>query len=300
MPVLPAALLLLLLSLDGANPLPVENWDTGVRRLELHAEALTKVPRVRVSPGRTSVLTFDTPVRRVEVPEQERWRPKQSEDGRTLTIKPAQDVSAGEEVTLSVSFADGAVPERARFLLVVHPDAPEEVEVYRHPRTLESFQQGEGEQRARAELCEDELARVQAERGGPGGLTALVDAEVVNAEGVRAEEITSHLTQHPANVLWMIQAFAYRTHQRLLLKVELLNKGREEWMAAGASLVSKGGGKLKVLSVWQRAASAPGDSLSPIVYVEAELTPEAQGPYTLRLWAEGGTRAVILRGVPLP
>ena len=64
--------------------------------------------------------------------------------------------------------------------------------------------------------------------------------------------------------------------------------------------VRKGGGKLKVLSVWQPAPIAPSGSQPPWVYVEAELTPEAQGPYTLRLWAEGGSRAVILRGVPLP
>ena len=34
-------------------------------------------------------------------------------------------------------------------------------------------------------------------------------------------------------------------------------------------------------------------------YVEVELTPEAHGPHTLRLWAEGGTRLVTLHGVPL-
>ena len=33
--------------------------------------------------------------------------------------------------------------------------------------------------------------------------------------------------------------------------------------------------------------------------MEVELTPEAHGPHTLRLWAEGGTRLVTLHGVPL-
>jgi uncharacterized protein (TIGR02268 family) len=300
MPALPAAPLLLLLSMGGANTLPVENWDTGVRRLELQADAPVEMPRVRVSPGRTSVFTFDTPVRRVEVPGQERWRPSQSEDGRTLIVKPAGEVSAGEEVMLSVFFEDGAAPDRVRLLLVVHPDGPEEVEVYRHPRTLESFRLGEREQRARAEQCEVELAHVQAERGGPGGLTALVEAQVVNAEGVRAEDITRFLTEHPANALRLSQAFAYRANRRVLLVLVLLNEGTEAWNAVNASLVGKGGGKLKMLSVWQRAPIAPSDLRPPWVYVEAELPPEAQGTYTLRLWAEGGTRVVILRGVPLP
>ncbi len=300
MPALPAAPLLLLLSMGGANTLPMEDWDTGVRRLELHADAPVAMSRVRVSPGRTSVLTFDTPVRRVEVPEQERWRPRQSEDGRTLIVKPSSEVSAGEEVMLSVFFEDGAIPDRVRLLLVVHPDGPEEVEVYRHPRTLESFRLGEREQRARAEQCEVELTRVQAKRGGPGGLTALVDAQVVDANGVRTEVITRFLTQHPANALKLTEARVYRADKRVLLSLVLLNEGTEAWNAVNASLVGKGGDKLKVLSVWQPAPIAPSDSQPPWVYVEAELTPEAQGPYTLRLWAEGGTRAVILRGVPLP
>ena len=201
---------------------------------------------------------------------------------------------------LSVFFEDGAAPDRVRLLLVVHPDGPEEVEVYRHPRTLESFRLGEREQRARAEQCEVEMARVRAERGGPGGLTALVDAQVVDPEGVRSEDITRFLTQHPANALELTQAMVYRANGRVLLSLMLLNAGTEAWSAVNASLVGKGGGKLRVLSVWQPAPIVPGDSLLPGVYVEAELTPGAQGPYTLRLWAEGGTRTVILRGVPLP
>ncbi|HZI07805.1 MAG TPA: DUF2381 family protein, partial [Archangium sp.] len=164
MPVLPASPLLLLLCLGGALPSLPE--DSGVRRLEVHAQAPAEAPRVRVSPGRTTVLTFDTPVQRVEVERPERWGPKLSADSRTLNLKPTSAVQVEEEVTLTVHFEDGAATEQVPFLLRVTPEGPEEVEVSRHPRTLESFRLEAGEQRARVEQCQGELARVQAERGG--------------------------------------------------------------------------------------------------------------------------------------
>ena len=298
MPLLPAAPLLLLLCLGGASsPLPE---DTGVRRLELYAEAPALAPRVRVSPGRTTVLTFDTPVQRVEVEGPERWGAKLSADSRTLNLKPTSAVQPAEEVTLTVHFEDGAAPEQTHFLLGVHPGGPEEVEVYRHPRTLESYRQEAGEQRARVEECQGVLARVQAERGGPGGLTQVVDTGLVGKESLTYADIASALSERPDNALELKGAWAWRTPRRLLLKLLLLNPGATEWTAAGASLTGKGGGTLKVLSVWQRAPIAPGNSEPDAVYVEAELSAEARGPYTLRLWAEGGTQAVILSGVPLP
>ena len=205
-----------------------------------------------------------------------------------------------EEVTLTVHFEDGATPEQTHFLMGVHPGGPEEVEVYRHPRPLESYRQEAGEQRARVEECQGELARVQAERGGPGGLTQVVATGLVGEESLTYEDITSVLPQRPDNALELKGAWAWRTRERLLLKLRLLNPGVAEWTAAGASLTGKGGGTLKVLSMWQRAPIAPGNPEPPEVYVEAELPTEAWGPYTLRLWAEGGTRAVILSGVPLP
>jgi uncharacterized protein (TIGR02268 family) len=269
-----------------------------VRRLEVGAEAPAEVPRVRVSPGRTTVLTFDTPVQRVEVAQP--WGPKLSEDSRTLNLKPTRAVQPGQEVTLTVHFEDGAAPEEAHFLLGMHPGGPEEVEVYRHPRPLESFRQEAGEQRARAEQCEEERARERAERGGPGGLTQVVATGLVGKESLTYTNITHALTKRPDNALELANAWAWRTQERLLLRVKWRNPGAAGWTAAGASLTAKGGGMLKVLSVWQRAPIAPGDAEPPEVYVEVELPTGAQGLYTLRLWAEGGTRAVTLHGVPLP
>jgi len=296
MPLLPAAPLLLLLCLGGASS-PLRE-DTGVRRLELYAETPAQAPRVRVSPGRTTVLTFDTPVQRVEVAPP--WGPKLSEDSRTLTLKPTRAVQPGQEVTLTVHFEDGAAPEQTQFRLGAHPGGPEEVEVYRHPRTLESYRQEAGEQRARVEECQGVLAHVQAERGGPGGLTQVVATGLVEAESLTFAYIGRDLTQRPDNALVLADAGAWRTQKRLLLQVALRNPGAAGWTAAGASLTAKGGGTLKVLSVWQRAPIAPGDAAPSEVYVEVELPKGAQGPYTLRLWAEGGARAVTLLGVPLP
>ncbi len=298
MPTLSAVPLLLLLSLGGAPASSPPLEDTGVRRLEVGAEAPSQPPRVRVSPGRTTVLTFDTPVQRVEVAQP--WGPKLSEDSRTLTLKPTRAVQPGQEVTLTVHFEDGAAPEEAHFLLGVHPGGPEEVEVYRHPRPLESFRQEAGEQRARAEQCEEERARERAERGGPGGLTQVVATGLVGKESLTYADILLALTERPDNALELASAWVWRTQERLLLRVKLLNPGAAGWTAAGASLTVKGGGTLKVLSVWQRAPIAPGDADPPEVYVEAELPDEAQDSYTLRLWAEGGTRAVTLHGMPLP
>ncbi len=171
--------------------------------------------------------------------------------------------------------------------------------MYRHPRPLESFRQEAGEQRARAEQCEGERAREQAERGGPGGLTQVVATRLVGEESLTFEPITSALSERPDNALKMENALAWRTQRRLLLKVQLSNPGAEAWTAAGASLTAQSGGTLKVLSVWQRSPILSGALEPPEVYVEVELAPEARGPHTLRLWAEGGSRAVTLPGVTL-
>jgi uncharacterized protein (TIGR02268 family) len=246
------------------------------------------------------VLTFDTPVHRVAVEGPQHWGAKLSEDSRTLNLKPTSAVQPGEEVTLTVDFADGAAPERVQFLLGVHPGGPEEVEVYRHPRTLESYRLEAGEQRALVAQCQGELVRVQAERGGPGGLTQVVETRLVGNESLTFEEITSALSKRPDNALELKGAWAWRTRGRLLLKLRLRNRGAAEWTAAGASLTGKGGGMLKVLFVWQRTPIAPGAPEPDEVYVEVELAPEARGLHTLRLWAEGGTRLVTLYGVPMP
>jgi uncharacterized protein (TIGR02268 family) len=253
-----------------------------------------------VSRGRTTVLTFDTPVQRVEVERPERWGPRLSADSRVLTLKPTSAVQPGEEARLTVHFEDGAAPEQAPFLLAVHPGGPEEVEVSRHPRTLESYRLEAGEQRARVEACQGALVRLQAERGGPGGLTQVVDTGLVGKESLTFQNIGSVLTMRPDNALQVTYASAWRTPRYLLLKVSLRYPGTEEWTAEGASLTGKRGGALKVLSVWQRAPIAPGDSLGGEVYVEAELTSGVLGPATLRLWSAGGTRLVTLHGVPLP
>jgi uncharacterized protein (TIGR02268 family) len=303
MAALPAVPLLLLTLLEGASVSPAEGLDTGVRRIELKADAPATGYEVRISPGRGTLLLFDAPLQRgtVALADKERFLVATlGEDARVYTLLPSARVQVGERLSLTVSFADGAAPQSATFHLVVHAGLPEtQVNVYRHPRTLDSYRQESGEQRQRAELCESRLAQVLKSQGEEG-LTGLEAAGLLG-DGIASLRMTETLFQDAGNALRVSQAQSFRATGRVAVRLRLESPSDQPWGAEGAELVSEAGVPLKVLKVWREQPIHSGLAWGASVLVEVEV-PEggAQGPHVLKVWGTGGDRSLTLRNVTFP
>ena len=300
-------LLLALLSTPALATSTPDAWDTvAVRHVELTADRAGQVHEVRISPLFTTTLVFNAPLRRggVEVEEREGFRVVTVDEAAGfVALLPSGALPAGRQLHLTVRFADGAVPASASFRLVVHPTRAEpQVNVYRLPRSAESFQVEARQERERAEQCEARLARAQAERTRPGGLTGLIDSGlVVEGSGVAGRDIYSTAQQRPGEAIQVKKAHTYAAQGQVAVALEVHNTSAQPWSvdSEGAQLVSKEGARLRVLSVWQPEPLAPGTRGR--VVVEAAATPEgARGTYVLTLGEQGGARTVTLRGVTFP
>ncbi|NVJ09871.1 DUF2381 family protein [Myxococcus sp. AM001] len=309
MPASPIAVLVVLLLASGAataRPSPTASG-FGVRRVELSAEPSEAVPppEVQISPRVSTTFEFDAILDSAKVVLEGEARFSLVDFGRsTLRLVPSEQFLPGERLLLTVRFQDGSVPVGATFILVAHPARGERiVEVWRQARTAESYQQEANEARAETQQCHAENTRLRAEQREPSGIAGLLANGVIQKEeGVAAKllRVNEEVRQHPGNALRAHRAWSYRAPVRVAVAVEFENPdAASPWTAEGASLVSKPGTSLKILTVWQKAPISR-DPLGRIV-VEAEATPDAaQGPFTLKLWGPGGLRAITLSGVTFP
>jgi uncharacterized protein (TIGR02268 family) len=298
------ALVLFAAIADAAENLPLPSCETGVRYIELTADATGKAHEVCIRPHLTTSLVFDSGVVRVELAGRQRFRVQEGDDG--LTLLPVGEFPDGERLPLTVYFQDGAAPASATFLLVVHPSEVErQVVVSRHLRTLASYRQGEQQARAEALRCQEEKQRLQAECSGQGGLTGLIANGSMGEMGVRAQDITKGITQHPGESLIAQKVITYRAvglngRGRVAVEVALWNRGTAPWTPMGAALVGFQREALGAPTVWPLEPIPPGE-LSRVV-VEVEVTEkETRGTFTLKVWSvEGVARSLMLGGVTFP
>jgi uncharacterized protein (TIGR02268 family) len=308
---IPRRAALSLLALLPTTPALAEStpgsWEpVAVRHLELTADKAGRVHEVRICPLFTTTLVFNAPLLEggVVLEEREGFRAVMVDEAAGfVALLPSEVLSPGKHLSLTVRFADGAAPASATFRLVVHPTRAEpQVNVYRLPRSAESFQVEARQERERAEQCEAQLARAQAERKSPGGLTGLIDSGlVVEGSGVAGRDIFGTAQRRSGEALRVTKAHTYTAQGQVAVALELKNTSAQPWSvdSEGAQLVSREGARLRVLSVWQLEPLTP-DGRGRVV-VEAAATPEqARGTYVLTLGEEGGARTVTLPGVTFP
>jgi uncharacterized protein (TIGR02268 family) len=304
---MPAAVLLLALlsaAFASAQPVP-ESWNmVAARHLELTADSAQWEHEVGISPLLTTTLVFNAQLLRggVVVEEREHFRAVTVDEAAGfVALLPTSALPPGKHLRLTVRFADGALPASVTFRLVVHAtQAESQVNVYRHPRSGESYQQEARQERERAERCEARL--VQAEQQHPRGLTGLLaDNLVMGNEAVEARDILRTLKLQADSPLRLHRAHSYRALGRVAVGVELENTSSDPWVVDGngARLAGKGGKQLHVLSVWPLEPLPPGERRH--VFIEAEATAEeARGTYILQLAETSGPRTLLLRGVTFP
>jgi uncharacterized protein (TIGR02268 family) len=276
-------------------------WESPVRRITLRAGSSPgEPPSVQVSPGKATVLLFDTPLSRVEVGEAARFgRVRLHAD--TVTLVPSARLAEGLRFRLMVHFADGAAPASVEFQLVVHAAvAEQQVFVDRMPRAAEALEADLEASEGRVRRLTEEVTRLERAQGWPGGLVGMLVAGHMGEGGVAAWDLSEAFRKRPRNALGCQRVVAFRGAESLALRVELGNPpGAALWRAEGAVLVDRDGAALPVRTVFHEPAIAPGATGHVLVEVEATST-TSSGPYTLTLWAVGGVRPVVLGDLVFP
>jgi uncharacterized protein (TIGR02268 family) len=229
----------------------------------------------------------------------------QGKEGVSLLVIPKGDYLPGERVKVTVRFADGNVPASASFWLVGHAaKGTRRVELFRHARPPEVLKKERDEAQAEARQCQEEKARLLAERKGPAGIMGAAWLE--GTGGVASKNVGQWVRRNPADALRWDEARSYsyiRTGDAqpasVAVRLLLVNPGAEPWTLAGAALVDSVGEEVE-LARWQEAPIPPGPT-GGFVVVGTERAPERLGcPCTLKLWEAGGPRTVTLGNITFP
>lgn len=287
-----------LLLAPGAEAAPDATEGTaGVRRIELRADAHSAPPEVRIRPGYSTTLFFDSPIQpeQVELEGRERFqRVGITEDH--LALIPASALRPGERLRLQVRFRDGALPELAAFILVVDPlQVEHQVELYRHPRTAESYRQEVAELKAGMLLLREEVERLGGARPPTGDLDCLLTL-IEEPDSLRYAPLGYQQLSGPFSMR-VLRAGALSLGNRwTVLRFRLqMSSEAADWTAVGVSLMDAQGQPVKTRLPWQPGPLRFNREQSIVVPLEDGAT-LGEGPHTLKLWDEAG-RAVTFEGI---
>jgi uncharacterized protein (TIGR02268 family) len=230
------------------------------------------------------------------------WSP--GKERLSLNVIPKGDFLAGERVKVTVRFADGAAPASASFWLVGHAaKGTRRVEVFRQPRPPEVLKKERDEAQAETRQCEEDKARLLAEREAPGGLMG--SAWLEGAGVVASKKLDQFLRQQPTNALGLETAWSYSYTREgetrpasVVVRLGLKNPSAEPWTLAGAALVDSTGEEVE-LARWQEAPIPANGAGAVAVGIEGERA-QLGCPCTLKLWEAGGPRTVTLGNVTFP
>ncbi|MDC0712539.1 DUF2381 family protein [Stigmatella sp. ncwal1] len=276
---------------------------SGIRRIELPAMPTPDVMAVCISPELSTTFVFDEEIARqtVAVEGTERFTRIEISDS-TLRLIPSAKVLPGERLRLTLRFKGVSAPMGAAFWLVVHPAQAEAlVEVFRKKRTVESCQQELSDKDLQLRQCHEENTRMRSGSRGPNGLATLLDAGLMDSRGIFAKNITQRGSPSPKGLFVARSIVTYRSSQRVAVELLLRPLTDEQvWRIDDAALIGTGKHSLRVLSLNQQAVPDVANHEQRVL-IEAEAKrEEAQGPFTLTLWDEEGTRSITFPGITFP
>ncbi|HEX5745081.1 MAG TPA: DUF2381 family protein [Archangium sp.] len=308
LPPSPGAVLLAALlagAAQASEPPPVPRC-AATARFDLAAGSPEVAPDVCASADETTTFVFDSRVAVGAVEFQPVGRLADwalGQEGLSLHVMPKGDYLPGERVKVTVRFADGAAPASASFWLVGHAaKGTRRVYVFRQPRPPDVCEKERDEAQAETHQCQEDKARLLAEREEPGGL---LGAAWLEGAGVVASKKLDFLTVPPANALILKGAWSYSytptgesRPASVAVRLGLLNPGAEPWTLAGAALVDKAGEEVE-LTRWQEAPIPANGAGAVVVGLKGERA-QLGCPCTLKLWEAQGPRTFTLGNVTFP
>jgi uncharacterized protein (TIGR02268 family) len=184
-------------------------------------------------------------------------------------------------------------------LRVDAPQIEHQVEIYRRPRSAESYRQEVEELKLGMARLRQEVAKQRASPGPSGHEDSLV-ATIVGLTDIQQASLTYEReeTSAPVSVI-KVEGLRLTKHWVALRLSLSLGRQGESWDAAGASLQNAQGRVVKMLRPWQGVPSA-STKLRTIVIVSEDEASLPSGRYTLKMWDEGGGQTVTLEGLKLP
>ena len=297
----PAALLVLLLvgTSAAAQTCPPPEESEG-RCIKLTADRTTEVFEVQISPGQPTTFRFDSDVLADGLTLENREHFEVAPGKRLIALEPSEKMRGEKPSALTVCFADGAAPTCSTFRLIVHPVIGERrVEIFRHPRPMDSVQaelKKSYEENARLRA---EIDRMRAEHDRPEGLIGLFASGMVGEAGIPSQDIIKRITERESNTLRPWEVTTFRAPGRIVIGLNLENpEGAKPWTPQGAVLVGPKGEVLEA-TFWP-AEPIPSGELRRI-WIEV-MAPVAQtmGPFTLKLWEADGQRTFFIGNVTFP
>ncbi|MGZ3459694.1 MAG: DUF2381 family protein [Archangium sp.] len=295
-------LLLLLMALPGrATPVPDSTAvECGAELQNLELGADSPPMRVCVAPEVSTTLRFDTPLlvdRTVLEGSEVSFTPTPT----GMTLEATRNLTEGERRKLTVYFADGKEPSSATFILVGQGSGkPRQVNVFRRPRTAASFRQEAQEQRQRAEVCEQQLARRSEQEAPPALLERLLRRG--SATGLTLQWRAVELPAGQRDGLTVLNISTTRVEveegqREAAVRLRLRNSGTVAWTVEGASLTAGEGQALVGVRVLS-GASLPSGVTRDLDVVVGPTPRELTGTYTLKLW--GGGHELTLENITFP
>jgi uncharacterized protein (TIGR02268 family) len=270
------------------------------RCIELTADRTEEVPEVQLSPGQPTTFHFDSDVRVDGMTLENREHFEVASGSQLITLEPSERMRGEKPGRLTVCFTDGSAPACAAFRLLFHPVVGERrVEIFRHPRPVDSVQAELKKTREENERLREENERLRVERDRPDGLTGLFASGMVGEAGIPFQSLTHSITERESNTLRPMFVTTFRAPGRVAIELRLENMDAAKvWTLRGAKLV---GAKGEVLD----ATFFPAEPIPPgetrRVWIEV-MAPEAQtvGPFTLKVWEADGQRTFVIGNVTFP
>jgi uncharacterized protein (TIGR02268 family) len=242
-------------------------------RVDLLPKTVGAPPKACISANLVTVLSFDADIDRdqVEVQGSERFESFEVA-GRMIVLKPKSNLMPGERFLLTVPFLDGAAPVSATFLLIAHPAlATRQIDVFRHPRPVEAYQQEAQEARAEVAQLKDRLKQLENQATTKGGLAALLANGIVGEDGIKAKILRDLQGRH-GDALDVRKCLSLRAVEsgRVALSLELSQPQPQEWSIKEIFLADDHGGVFRPFT-WLGEGPVPPSNAPYKVILEWQL-----------------------------
>ena len=293
---------LLLVALPGrAAQLPVSvPVECGAELQNLELKVGSPPLLVCVAPEVATYLRFDTAIL-TEKTVLEGGEVSVTPSPTGVMLEATRGLAAGERRKLTVYFADGKEPSSATFVLVGQSSGkPRQVNVFRRDRTAASLRQEAEEQRQRAEVCEQQLARCSAQQAPPVLLEQLLRRGSASGLTLEWRQVEPPAGQRGGVTVRDISTTRVEVEEgqrEAAVRLRLRNISTAEWTFEGASLAPGEGQALVGVRILA-GTSLPAGVTRDLDVVVGPTQRELTGTYTLRLW--GGGRELTLENITFP
>jgi uncharacterized protein (TIGR02268 family) len=271
-------------------------------RVELPPKTTGSLPKACISADVATVFTFNADINRDSVSIQGRERFESfAVVEHMIVLRPKSNLAPGERFLMTVPFLDGAAPESATFLLIAHPAlATRQVDVFRHARPVEAYQQEVQELQAENTQLRSRVKQFESQVLTRGGLADLLANRFVDSRGIKAAQLEYLVGRH-GDTLYVADGLSLHamSSHRVALRLTVSQPGSQEWSIKEIFLTDDHGGVFEPIT-WLGKDPLPPDGARRPLILEWQLSDdEVKRPFALVVVGNDG-RTVRVSKVVFP